>query len=109
MIGDGDLDAIFANGDFDEEAVFTITPAAPPDPAVTLTIRGWFTPRTDATLFFGQVGVESAKPSLTCKTADIEDDEDDILRKSVSIRSVNYTVEKIENNGTGISVIWLKT
>ena len=102
MIGDDDLDAIFANGDFDEEAVFTLVES----PLSTLTIRGWFTEATDATLLFGNVEVEASKPSLTCKTADITAVRN---KMSVSIRSTDYTVERVEQLGTGISVVYLKT
>jgi hypothetical protein len=102
MIGDDDLDAIFASGDFDEEAVFTIVVS----PLSTLTIRGWFTDGSDATLLFGNVEIEASKPSLICKTADIATVRN---KMSVSIRSTDYTVERVENNGTGLTVVYLKT
>jgi hypothetical protein len=98
MIGDDDLDAIFASGDFDEDAVFTIGLS-------TLTIRGWFTDGSDATTMYG-VEIDASKPSLICKTDDLATVRN---KMSVSIRSVNYTVEKIENIGTGVSVVYLKT
>lgn len=107
MIGDGDLTSIFANGDFDEQAVFVITPAVlvPPTPAVTLTARGWFTDGSDATVMYG-VEIEANRPTLMCPTASIATVRN---KMTVTIRSVVYTVEKIERIGTGVSVVYLKS
>jgi hypothetical protein len=99
MIGDGDLEAIFASGDFDEDAVFTISPNS------DLTVRGWFTDGSEGSIFPG-VEIEAAKPSLICKTDDITDVRP---RMVVNIRSTDYRVEKIERVGTGVSAVYLKT
>lgn len=99
MLGDGDLDSIFSNGDFDEEAIFSLSPG-------TLKVRGWFTDGSDATLMFGQVQIEASKPTLMCKTDDIVTVRN---KMNVVIRGTTYSVEKIERNGTGVSVLYLKT
>jgi hypothetical protein len=102
VLGDGDLQSIFGNGDFDTEAVFTISTG----PTVTSTVRGWFTGASDSVLMFGQVQIEAAKPSFMCETADITN----IMPKmQVAIDAVSYTVERIEKVGTGVSVVYLKT
>jgi len=95
MIGDDDLDAIFASGDFDEEATFSNG----------LIVRGWFTDGSDATVMYN-VAIEANKPSLICKTDDIASVRS---RMTVTIRSVVYTAERIEKTGTGVSVVHLKT
>src|SRR5689334_4912803 len=99
MIGDDDLDVIFNSGDFDEEAIFDLG-------ADTLTVRGIFTDASDSVVMFGQVQIEAAKPSLMCKTDDIADVRN---KMTVTVRSTQYTVEKVEKVGVGISVVYLKT
>lgn len=99
MIGDDDLDSIFANGDFDEEAIFTISVGD------ALAVRGWFTDGSDATVMYN-VEIEAVKPSLMCKTDDITTVRN---KMSVVIRGTTYTVEKISRVGTGVSVVYLKT
>ena len=94
MLGDGDLDSIFANGDFDEEVIFT-----------SVTVRGWFTDGSDATTMYG-VEIEASKPTLICKTDDITTVRN---KMAVTIRSTAYTVERVEKLGTDNSVVYLKT
>jgi hypothetical protein len=101
MIGDDDLDTLFNNGDFDEEAVFVVTP-----PSGTLAVRGWFTDGSDQTLMFGQVQIEAAKPSFMCKTSDLVTVRNGM---TVTIRSTQYSVARIEKTGIGASVVYLKT
>lgn len=99
MIGDGDLDSIFENGDFDTEAVFTV--AGPS----TVTVRGWFTDATQQTNLLTQE-IETVNPSLQCKAASIAT----VKRgNSVVIDTVTYTVERIERVGTGVALVHLKT
>lgn len=95
MIGDGDVEAIFNSGDFDEPAAFSNG----------LTVQGWFTDGSDATTMYG-VEIEASKPTLICSTDEIATVRS---RMTVTIRSVVYTVEKIERNGTGASSVYLKT
>jgi hypothetical protein len=96
MIGDGDVAAIMGSGDFDEEAVFN----------GSITVRGWFTDESDATNLYGQVDIEAQKPSMIFNTDDLGSVTN---RMSVVVRSRTFTVERIEKNGTGLSVVWLKT
>ena len=101
MIGDDDLEGIFANGDFDAEAVFTISTG----PTVTLAVRGWFTGRTDSlNLMDGQPQVNDAR--FDCETADVATVKNGM---SVVINGVTYEVKQRENLGTGVTSIVLKT
>lgn len=99
MIGDGDLKAIFENGDFDTAAVFTIAGPA------TVTVRGWFTDKTHQSNILTNE-VETLAPTFTCEAAAIES----VKRgNSVVIDSIAYTVERIETLGTGASLVHLKS
>ena len=102
MIGDGDVATILANGDFDTDAVFTISSG----PTVTLTVSGWFTEQSDAVTMYGQVQVEAQKPTFTCETTAIATVRN---KMAVTINSTAYTVERIEDTGMGVSVVYLKT
>lgn len=105
MVGDGDVAAIFSNGDFDTDAVFTITPANPPTAAVTLTVPGWFTGASEqVNILTNQV--EAVLPMFDCETSAIATVKN---RMSAVINSTTYTVERIQNLGTGISTVHLKT
>lgn len=97
MIGDGDLDTIFASGDFDAEASFNTSPA--------VVARGWFTEGSDAVAMYGGE-VEAVQPSFTCKTDAVAS----VTRgRTATIDAVAYTVERIQKLGTGVSVLYLKT
>lgn len=89
---DTDLDAIFSTDDFAE--------------AVTVgghSINAMFTQPTQ-TVFEGEV--VATKPMLTVKSSDMSG----IARGATAVvRSVSYTVEKIERTGIGASVLHLKT
>ena len=98
MLGETDVTAIFESGDFDEDASFATTPTP-------TTVRAWFTDKTEGSQIYN-IAVEAAAPTLMMNTADVPDG---ALRMTVTVRSVAYTVERIENAGTGISVLYLKT
>lgn len=101
MIGDGDLDAIFSNGDFDTSAVFTISTG----PTVTLTVRGWFQESTEAeNLMSGEVEVQD--PNFTCETTDVATVKNEM---TVVINATTYKVKRKQKIGTGASLIYLKT
>lgn len=102
MIGDGDVEAILSNGDFDTQAVFTLVAS----PLSQVTVRGWFTSQSDEVTMFGQVQIEAQKPSFVCQTSAIT-----AVRNmmSVVINSVTYIVERIEKTGMDASVVYLKT
>ncbi len=98
MIGDDDLTAIFASGDFDVEAVFTVT-------AGTVTVRGFFTDASQQVNVLTQE-VEAVLPSFTTKTSGI----DTVKRgNTVVIDGDTYKVERKEVIGTGVSLVHLKT
>lgn len=101
MIGDGDLDAIFANGDFDTAAVFTISTG----PTATLTVRGWFQEATEAVSVLGNE-IEAVDASFTCETSDVATVKNEM---SVVINAATYKVKRKQKLGTGASLIWLKT
>lgn len=96
MIGDGDVAAIMSNGDFNEDVVF----------GGTLTVQGWFTSESDATTPYPGVDIEAQKPSVICDTDDVT-----TVRNGMTalIRSITYTVVRIEKLGIGNSVVYLKT
>ncbi len=96
MIGDGDVAAIMASGDWNVAAVF----------GGSLTVQGWFTSESDATTLYGQVDIEAQKPSFMCDTSDIVAVQN---RTAVVINGTTYTVQRIEKVGTGMSVVWLQT
>jgi flagellar capping protein FliD len=101
MLGDGDLETIFANGDFDTAAVFTISSG----PTVTLTVRGWFQEATEAvSIYTGEIEANDA--SFTCETADVATVKNEM---TVVINSVTYTVKRKQKMGTGVTLIYLKT
>lgn len=102
MIGDDDLDLIFENGDFNVDAVFTISTG----PTVQITVPGWFTAASEGVAMMGNVEVEANKPNFTCKTSAIATVRN---KMSVTISSVTYTVERITDIGNGTSLVYLKT
>lgn len=90
-----DLDSCFSTNDFAEEVEIVGVG----------TINAIFTKPTDATFNFG-VEIEAQRPTLMVKSADISG----LVRGAEAVvRSVTYTVEKIERMGTGVSVLYLKT
>lgn len=100
MIGDDDLTKIFNNGDFDEEAIFVITP-----PAGTITVRGWFTDASEAaSLYSGELEANDA--SFVCKTSDVATVKNEM---TVTIRGTQYKVKRKQKTGTGVSMIVLKS
>ena len=98
MIGDGDVDLIFENGDFDVAAVFDTEPDA-------TTIRGWFTAASQGVRLEGNIEVEASKPSFTAPTASLADVRN---KMSVTIDGTAYKVERVEQTGISVSVVWLK-
>lgn len=100
MIGDGDLNTIFANGDFDSEAVFTISTG----PTVTLSVRGWFQEATESVDLNNEI--EAVDANFTCESSDVTTVKNEM---SVVINAVTYKVKRKQKIGTGASLIWLKT
>ena len=90
-----DLDACFSTDDFAEEVEI----------ADIGTINAIFTKPTDAAIQFG-VEIEAQRPTLMVKSADITGI---VKGAAATVRTIGYTVEKIERVGTGISVLYLKT
>jgi len=84
--------------DFDTSAVFATSPA-------TTTVSGIFTGGTKETLLYGQVQVEASSPSFTARTSQIGFV---TTKMNVTINAISYKVEKIEDVGTGQSVVWLR-
>lgn len=98
MLGDDDLDAIFASGDFDEDVVFATSPD-------DTTVRAWFTAKTEGNTLFA-VDVEAQAPTLVLKTDDVPAN---VTGLTVTVRSVDYTVKKAETSGVGVTTLYLKT
>lgn len=99
MIGENDLDLIFESGDFDTEAVFDTG-------AGDVTVKGWFTAASQGVSMMSNVEVEAAKPSFTAPTRKLTAVR---TKQTVTIDEVDYTVERIEPVGNGVTVVWLKT
>lgn len=101
MIGDGDVAAIMANGDFDTDAVFTISTG----PTVTSTVSGWFTGATESvSILSGELEANDA--TFTCPTADVANVKNGM---SVVIDGTTFEVKRKQKLGTGVSLIYLKT
>jgi len=111
MIGDGDVDLIFENGDFNEPAVFTISPAvvSPAADAVLLTVQGIFTDATEQTSPYGNE-IEAVLPMFDC-SSDALETSGHVVRKGmkVLIRSTNYWIERLQKLGTGATTVHLTT
>jgi hypothetical protein len=97
MISDADIDDCLSTEDFAQAAVFATSGG-------TVTVSGIFTEPTDAVMIGGTV--ETIEPSLMCKTSAIGSVR---RRDTVTVNSATYTVERIQNTGTGLSVVYLKS
>jgi hypothetical protein len=104
-ISDDDLDACFSTDDFAVPAVFEITPADPPAPAVTVTVNGYFTEAHEV-VDHNQAKTVTAAPTFTCRTSEITQVAKGM---SVTIAAVAYTVARIWPLGAGLSDVYLKT
>lgn len=85
--------------DFDVPAVFATTPTA-------TTINGTMQTGTKKTLLNGMVEVEAQVPSFWARTSLIGFV---TTKTNVTIGGISYKVQDIENLGTGMTVIWLRT
>ena len=95
MVGDGDVEAIFSNGDFDDEAVFN----------GTLKVKGWFTDATTQTSILTNE-IEAVNPSFVCASSAITT----IKRgDTLVIGGVTYKIERHERTGFGTTMLYLKT
>jgi hypothetical protein len=95
MLGDGDLEAIFENGDFDTAAVF----------GGSISVNGWFQGRTEAAPFPGGE-IEVIDASFTCATSQVSGVLNDM---AAVIDGETYTVKRKQKVGPGMSLIYLKT
>ncbi|MBK8468091.1 MAG: hypothetical protein IPL32_19940 [Chloracidobacterium sp.] len=104
MIGDGDLESIFENGDFDSSVdiwneAFTDRIAAD--------LNGWFTQATQQTNLLTNE-IETVNPKLDMASSVVTTNS--IVTRCVAvINSANYRIERIEVNGTGVTTLHLKT
>ncbi len=93
-----DIDEILSTDDFAEAVVFDLA-------GTPLTVNAIFTEPTEG-VSFGGMEVEAQAPTLMVKTSEIENV---APGHEVTVRTVDYTVERITNVGTGMSVVYLKT
>ncbi len=102
MIGDGDGEAIFENGDFDTAATFYTDEFIPP---TELSVNGWFTEATEeVNIMTGKV--EAVDPKFDCATPALAT----IVRsQGCVINGTDYKIERIQRTGIGISTVHLKT
>lgn len=97
MIGDDDL-SILENGDWDEEAVFTVG-------AGTVTVKGWRTlPTQQVNVLTNEV--EASNPTFQTRSSGVSTVRN---KDSVVIGGVTYTVQRIEQIGDGRCLVHLKT
>ena len=94
-VGDGDVEEIFSNGDFDDVAVFD----------GSITVNGWLQERTEAAMFPGGE-IETIDASFTCATSLVADVRNEM---AVVIDETTYTVKRKQKVGPGMSLIMLKT
>lgn len=103
MVGDGDVEAIMASGDFDVAVTFDTTVGLGA-PTVVAT-RGIFTDATQqANVLTNEI--EAVNPTIACATSAISTVRN---RHTATIDGIDYTVERIERLGTGVSLVHLKT
>lgn len=106
---EADTAAILSNGDFNVDAVFTITPAVGMTPAVELTVPGWYTEGTQSTSLLTNE-IETIAPSFVCASSLLETSGHVVTnRMAVTINGAGRTVQRIEKSGVGHSTIYLKT
>lgn len=98
MLGD-DADVGGLYEAFGESVTFDLTPT-------DLTITAIFQDGTDAVSMPGY-DVEAAKPSLTCRTAQLTSAVKEKVK--VTVRGVVYTIERKHKTGVGETVLYLKT
>ena len=99
MIGDGDIESIFENGDWNVTASFATSPTA-------TVVQGWFSKPTEEIRVGGEILVEAIAPSFKCPRSRVIG-----IRKgvSVTISGTTYTVERRHDTGIGVIEFYLKT
>mgnify|MGYP000538227379 CR=1 FL=1 len=94
-----DLTQFFDTDDFAVEAIFTLSPSG------TRTVKTIFDTPTQSVDIYDS-SIEADAPLLRCKTSDLASVKNNA---NVEIDSTNYKVKRIVNDGTGISIVYLKT
>lgn len=99
-IGDGDIEAIYANGDFDTGAIFTRR-----GDQVGGEVRGWPTSATEEVNLLTQQ-IEAFDMKFDCATSAVT-----AIRKgdTATIDGTDYTVERKQDLGNGSTTLYLKT
>lgn len=99
MVGDADIATIMATGDFDVAAVFTRAAGG------TVSVRGWFTDKTQQTNLLTQE-VETVDASVLCVSSQITTVK---TKDTVVINGTTYQVNRLEKLGTGYTQVYLKS
>lgn len=94
-----DLDQFLDTDDFAVEAVFSLAPSG------TRNVNVIFDTPTQSVDIY-DTAIETDAPFVRCKTEDLNGVK---INANVQIASVNYKVKRITNDGTGISIVYLKT
>jgi len=90
----------FSTTDFASAATYTPTGGS------AATVNGIFDNGYSEVDMGGQVAVASTDPQFTCATSDVSGAaEGDAL----TVSSVDYTVRRVEPDGTGVTVLFLET
>lgn len=97
-ISDDDLDACFSTDDFAVEGIFETSGG-------NVAVNGYFTDPTDA-VEINDIRIEASEPTFQCRTS-----ETTAVRRgdTVTIDSTDYTVERYQRVGIGVTVFYLKT
>lgn len=102
-VGDGDLEAILTNGDFN------ITASIWDKPGTTrlADVVGWFTEGTQQTSLLTNE-IETVNPMFDCPSTTAVSST--VARGHLAvINGSNYRVERVQVNGTGMTTLHLKT
>lgn len=100
---EADIESVISESNFAQTVTFT----NPADEDFELEILADFREPSDEVLIGGQVAVEAQKPSLECQTSLVEGIVKAKFRCTVD--GNEYQVERLQNTGVGISVIYLRT
>lgn len=90
----------FNTNDFATSATYTVQGGS------AATIKGIYDNGFSEVDLGGTVAVSSTDPQFTCRTDDVSSASEG---DAIVINSTNYTVRRVEDDGTGVTVLFLET
>ena len=90
----------FNTDDFASSATYTVQGGS------AATIKGIYDNGYNEVDLGGTVAVSSTDPQFTCRTDDVGSASEG---DAIVINSTNYTVRRVEDDGTGVTVLFLET